>query len=180
MMRRILFLAPFTCLTLGAQLNSTPLPHEPPPYVNNDHKFLVEAALDGSTAVELATIAVQKAASDAVKQFARQVIHDYSKAGDQLKEVAKRAKIDLPTALDEKHQSQIVTLSKLSGMDFDQAYVKDRLKECQQQVNQYDREVSGGADPDIKEYAGNTLPTLKEHLEAVKALDKNQRTKPKR
>ena len=180
MIRRILFLAPFTCLTLGAQLNSTPLPHEPPPYINNDHKFLVEAALDGSTAVELATIAVQKAASDAVKQFARQVIHDYSKANDQLKEVAKSANIDLPTALDEKHQSQIVTLARLSGMEFDQAYVKDRLKECQQQVNQYDREVAGGTDPDIKEYAGNTLPTLKEQMEAVKALDKNQRTKAKR
>jgi putative membrane protein len=141
---------------------------------------LVEAALDGSTAVELATIAVQKAASDAVKQFARQVIHDYSKADDQLKEVAKSANIDLPTTLDEKHQSQIVELSRLSGMDFDEAYVKGRLKECQQQVNQYDREVAGGADPDIKEYAGNTLPILKEHLEAVKAVDKNQRTKPKR
>ena len=74
-MRRILFLAPFTCLTFGAPLTSTPLPHGPPPYINNDHKLLVEAALDGSTAVELATIAVQKAASDAVKRFARQAIH---------------------------------------------------------------------------------------------------------
>jgi putative membrane protein len=87
-------------------------------------------------AVELATIAVQKAASDAVKQFARQVIHDYSKADDQLKGVAKSANIDLPTALNEKHQSQTDTLPKLSGTDFDQAYAKDRFRFPERHLSQ--------------------------------------------
>jgi putative membrane protein len=61
---------------------------------------------------------VRKAASEGVNQSASQVIDDCSKANDRLKEVAESAKIELPTALDEKHESQIVTLSKLSGTDF--------------------------------------------------------------
>ncbi len=138
----------------------------------DDKKFVKDAALGGMTEVELGKLATQKASSDAVKQFAQKMVDDHTKANDQLNEIAGKENINVPDSLDSKHQSRINKLSKLSGPDFDKAYIRDQIKDHQSDVSDFKNEAQYGSDPNIKQFASNTLPTLQEHLSTVKDLNK--------
>jgi len=138
----------------------------------DDKAFLKEAAQGGMTEVELGKLAAQKASNADVKQFGQKMVDDHTKANDQLKEVASKENVQIPDALDSKHQSRIDKLSKLSGPAFDKAYVKDQLKDHQADVKDFSAEAQNGSDPNVKAFASSTLPTLQQHLELVKNLNK--------
>jgi putative membrane protein len=40
-------------------------------------------------------------------------------------------------------------------------------------IPNFEREASRGADPDLKQFASNTVPTLKEHLEMAQKAQKS-------
>jgi putative membrane protein len=141
----------------------------------DDKKFVQNAALGGMAEVELGKLATQKAASEAVKQFGQKMVDDHTKANDQLKEVASKENITIPDSLDSKHQSRIEKLSKLSGPDFDKAYIKDQVKDHKQDVSEFKSEANNGSDPNIKQFASNTLPILEQHLTMAKDLSKTEK-----
>ncbi|MGH9614250.1 MAG: DUF4142 domain-containing protein [Bryobacteraceae bacterium] len=141
----------------------------------DDKKFLKDAAVGGIAEVELGKLATQKASSDAVKQFGQKMVDDHSKANDALKQVASQEGVTVPDSLDSKHQSRVDKLSKLSGADFDRAYVKDQLKDHRKDVSEFKREADNGSNANIKNFAAKTLPTLEEHLSMVKDLNKSSK-----
>jgi putative membrane protein len=141
----------------------------------DEKRFVKDAFVGGLSEVELGKLAVQKASSDAVKQFAQKMIDDHSKANDELKAIAAKENITVPDSLDSKHQSKVEKLSKLSGADFDRAYIKEELKDHQQDVRDFQQEAKSGSDPDVKSFASKTLPTLEDHLNTAKELDKNKK-----
>jgi putative membrane protein len=145
----------------------------PMPPRQDDKKFAKEAAIGGLTEVELGKLAQQKASSDAVKQFAQKMVDDHSKANDELKQVASKEGLDIPSAPDKKHQSRIDKMSKLSGAEFDKAYIKDQLKDHKEDVRKFETESKNGTMPGVKDFATKTLPTLEQHLEMVKQLEKS-------
>jgi putative membrane protein len=138
----------------------------------DDKKFMKEAAAGGLVEVELGKLATQKASSDEVKQFGQKMVDDHSKANEELKQVASRQNIPVPESLDSKQQARIDKLSKLSGPEFDKAYVKDMVKDHQKDVKAFQAEVQGGTDPNVRQFASSTLPTLQQHLDQVKDLNK--------
>jgi putative membrane protein len=89
----------------------------------DDKKFAKDAALGGMAEVQLGKLATQKASRDDIKQFGQKIVDDHTKANDQLKELASKENIPIPDALDSKHQARIDKLSKLSGENFDKAFV---------------------------------------------------------
>lgn len=141
----------------------------------DDKKFLKDAAIGGMAEVELGKLAVQKASSDTVKQFAQKMVDDHTKANEELKQVASKANINVPDSLDSKHQSKIDKLSKLSGTEFDRVYIKDQLKDHQQDWKEFKNEAEYGDHAEVKEFASKILPTLQEHLSMAKDLAKQKR-----
>ena len=141
----------------------------------DDKKFVKDAAVGGMTEVELGKLATQKALSDQVKQFGQKMVDDHTKAGEQLKQLAGKENIQIASRLDSKHQSRVDKLSKLSGADFDKAYVKDQLKDHESDVRDFSAEAQNGSDPNVKAFASSTLPTLQQHLDLVKNLNKAEK-----
>lgn len=137
---------------------------------SQDQKFVMDVAMDGMMEVELGRWAAQKGTSEGVKQFGRRMVDDHTKAKTELMALASSKGITLPTALDAKHQANISKISKLTGADFDNAYVKMMLSDHKKAVSDFEKQSTKGADPDIKAFAGTTLPTLKEHLTMAQAL----------
>jgi putative membrane protein len=145
----------------------------------DDKTFAKNAALGGMTEVELGKLATQKASSDAVKQFGQKLIDDHTKANDQLKEIAGKENITIPDALDSKHQSRVDKLSKLSGPEFDKAFVKDAVKDHEHDISEFKSEAQNGSDPNVKQFASNTLPALEDHLSMAKNLSKAEKKSAK-
>jgi len=132
--------------------------------------FVTEAASGGMAEVELGKLASTKSQNADVKKFAEMMVTDHSKANDELKSLASKKNITLPTAPIAKHQSVIQKLQGMSGADFDKAYVDDMLEDHEKDVAEFEKQSQSNPDADVKAFAAKTLPTLKKHLDAIKAL----------
>jgi putative membrane protein len=141
----------------------------------DDKKFAKDAALGGMTEVELGKLAVQKSSNDEVKQFGQKLVDEHTAANNQLKDVAGKENIEIPGSIDSKRQSRIDKLSKLSGEDFDKAFLKDQLKDHEAQVRDFSAEAQGGSDPNVKAFATKMLPALQQHLELAKNINKSEK-----
>jgi putative membrane protein len=129
-----------------------------------DSTFAKKAAAGGMAEVKFGELAQQKASSPAVKQFGQRMVNDHSKANSQLKGVASKDDITLPSGLDANDQATYDKLSKLSGTAFDRAYMKDMVSDHEKDVSDFKREANTGKNSDVKNFASQTLPTLEEHL----------------
>jgi putative membrane protein len=130
----------------------------------SDRKFMEKAAQGGMAEVQLGKLATEKASADAVKQFGQRMVDDHGKANDQLKQVASEKGVTLPTHLDKKSQQEYDRLSKLSGSEFDQEYMKHMVSDHKKDVSEFKSEIKKAKDNDLKQWAQNTLPVLEEHL----------------
>jgi len=137
-----------------------------------DHHFVTDAAAGGMAEVELGKLAANKATKDEVKKFGQRMADDHGKANDELKSLATSKSITLPSTIDAKHRATIDRLSKLSGEAFDKAYVQEMLKDHEKDVAAFRTESISGKDPELKAWAGRTLPTLEEHLKLVQDLNR--------
>jgi len=135
-----------------------------------DAKFLKEAADGGMAEVELGQLASEKASSGDVKQFGQRMVEDHGKANSELKQLATQKHVDLPAEPSAKHQATKARLEKLSGDQFDKAYMTDMLKDHKQDVAAFEKESKSAKDPDVQSFAAKTLPTLREHLKQAQSL----------
>jgi putative membrane protein len=136
----------------------------------SDRKFVMEAAQGGMAEVEMGQLATEKASNPDVKKFGQRMVDDHTKANDQLKQVASQEGIQLPTSISAKDKMTKERLSKLSGADFDKAYMADMVKDHTKDVADFQKESTSGKDPAVKDFATQTLPTLQSHLQAAQQV----------
>jgi putative membrane protein len=135
-----------------------------------DKQFVKKAAEGGMDEVELGQLATQNAKSDEVKQFGQRMVDDHSKANDQLKQVAEQKGVTLPTKLSPKDQAEKDRLSKLKGEQFDRAYMQHMVMDHKKDVAEFKKESTSAKDPEVKNWAAQTLPTLESHLKQAEQV----------
>jgi len=138
------------------------------PLSQSDRTFAINAAEGGIAEVEMGKLAVVQGSSQAVRDFGRRMVDDHSKASDQLMSLAADTSINLPTALNARDKTEIDRLRGLSGSDFDKAYMRLTLKDHQADLAAFEKEAGSGQNPELRNFASTTLPTLKEHLGMAK------------
>ena len=135
-----------------------------------DLDFINTAAPGGMAEVELGKMAASKAQNAEVKAFGQKMVEDHSKAGEELKQLAAQKKVKLSPDLLPAHKQLMEKLSKLSGADFDKEYVAAMVEAHEKDVAAFENVSKTAADADVKAFATKTLPTLKMHLEMIKAM----------
>ena len=136
----------------------------------SDQQFLRRAADDNLAEVEMARLALQKATSQQVKNFAQNMVKDQGKAKDQLEKIGSSKHVDLPKGLSSKNKATKDRLAKFSGKQFDNAYMAEMLKNNKEDVATFLRERDSAKDMDIKEFADKSLPTLESHLKQAENI----------
>jgi putative membrane protein len=131
---------------------------------------MTEAAKGGMAEVQLSTLATTKAQNADVKKFAQQMIQDHTNANAELKQLAGKKNVTLPTDLDAEHKALKDKLSGLSGAEFDKEYVNAMVADHEKSVNLFKTQADGGTDAEAKAFAAKTLPKLQGHLDMVKGM----------
>jgi putative membrane protein len=130
-----------------------------------DLEFATKAAQGGLKEVKFGELAQQQAARDVVKQFGQRMVDDHGKANDQLKQIAQNKGVELPQQLSDEDQEKYAALQQKSGAEFDQAYTDEMVSDHEKDIAEFQQYVDAGKDPDLTSFAGQTLPTLKAHLQ---------------
>lgn len=133
----------------------------------SDTAFANKAVIGGMAEVALGKMAAAKGASSEVRNFGKMMVSDHTKANEELMGIAKKNNISLPTGLDAEHQAKSDSLNKLSGKDFDKAYIKAMVDDHQRTLAIMNKQASGGQDVDFKAFAVKTAPIVKHHLDEI-------------
>ena len=136
----------------------------------SDRHFMDKAAQGGMAEVELGQLAQQNGKSQEVKDFGKRMVDDHSKANDQLKQLAAQKGVSLPTTLDANDRATKDKLSKMQGAAFDKAYMRDMVTDHKKDVAEFQKASTSAKDPDLKSWAGQTLPTLQSHLQEAEKI----------
>lgn len=134
------------------------------------NNFWMTAAQGGMAEVELSKVAQTKAANAEVKSFANMMVADHAKANEELKSIAGKKSVSLPATISSANQATMEELRGLVGADFDREYVNAMVDNHEADVQLFESQSADESDPEAKAFAAKTLPTLKKHLEMIKAI----------
>ncbi|HAH24490.1 MAG TPA: DUF305 domain-containing protein [Prolixibacteraceae bacterium] len=137
---------------------------------NKDQDFIKEAANGGLMEVELGKYAQEHAMSPRVKNFGAMMVRDHMKANDELKSIAARKNINVPSTIDDKHRETMSDIQKKTGADFDKEYMKEMVDDHEKDVDKFKKHAENGVDPDLKAFASKTLPMLLMHQDSAKNI----------
>lgn len=143
---------------------------------DKNQKFMTEAAEGGIAEVELGKMASTKAVSGEVKSFAKQMVTDHSKANDELKAIAAQQNVKLPPDANPVQKATADRLSKMTGNEFDNEYVKAQVADHEKTVALFQEEADNGTNAELKAFAQKTLPTLKMHLEMIRKINEKMKS----
>jgi putative membrane protein len=135
---------------------------------NQDKLFVRQAALGNRAEIELGKQAASKSGSQSVKDYATRMQTEHSSSRDQLLKAGKPAKVDIPRDLDPEHLRVRDELSKLSGAEYDKAYLTAQIRDHQKTANLLLWHLSYGQNAELIRYSAETLPNVLDHLEHAK------------
>lgn len=133
-----------------------------------DKDFVTEAAAGSLAEVELGYLAKEKAVSEDVRKFGQHMVEDHGKTSAELKELAGRKGVAVPTELTMKHKALKEKLSQLKGAEFDKQYMREMVKDHEKDIAAFQKEAQKGKDGDLATWAKQTLPTLEMHLKMAR------------
>lgn len=134
--------------------------------------FIMNAARDGIFHVEAGKLAVQRASSEGVKKFGQHAIEHHTQINDELAQLASKKGVILPKKMSKREQEALDKVAKLSGPDFDKAYLEMEIKDHSKDLSAFQKEAKDGKDPDVKAWAAKTVAAIEEHLKMARDLSK--------
>jgi putative membrane protein len=133
--------------------------------------FIKKAADGGMTEVKLGQVAQQNGGSDDVKDFGKRMVDDHSKINDNLKDVAGKMNVTVPSKVSATHHAVIERLSNLHGAAFDKAYVKEMVKDHKKDIAEFEQAKNEVKNDDLKSFISNSTETMKDHLQRIEKFD---------
>jgi putative membrane protein len=128
--------------------------------------FVNKVAISDMFEIQSSQLALTKQADADTKPFAEKMVQDHQKTSSELNALVDGGKVKatLPTALDASHQKMLDDLKSKNGKDFDGSYDQVQVKAHQDAVALFEAYAKSGDNADLKAWAAQTLPHLKEHL----------------
>jgi putative membrane protein len=140
-----------------------------PDYSVADSQFVQETLRCNETQVEMSQVALQKASSLDVKDFARRMIQIHTQLNQQLSGLAKHMQV-VPTEKPSKEQKkEIAALGPLAGADFDAAYLQAMAKEQGQSLKQFKIQETG-KNANLQKVAKLDEPVLSQHYQTLQKI----------
>jgi putative membrane protein len=134
-----------------------------------EKRFIIDAERDDIKERSLARVVVEKSTNDDVKDYAKMLVNDHTKALRDLVDLMTKAGMNQPGGLPEvKHEAQD-QLNKLSGPAFDREYINLMVQDHKKAIAKFQQEETTAQDESVRNYVKQVLPVLQKHLN--KALE---------
>lgn len=135
-----------------------------------DTDFVRKASGGNLTEIALGKLAANQASSDDVKKYAARMVADHTQANEKLGKLAGSKGIQIATAPDVAQQQDIDRVKDLDGAAFDRAYSDLMVRSHKLTTGLCDLEASKGEDVEIRAFARDMLPVLREHEKLADSL----------
>jgi putative membrane protein len=134
----------------------------------DDNEFMMTAAHSDQNEIQQSKMALTKGVTGMAKEMADKMIADHTKSTNDLKAIAAKKGVTLPTDMDAEHKAMAPAMEKLSGKDFEAKYLAQLQTDHQKTANTMAAHEKMTQDADLKAFIGKTLPVVEQHLGMAK------------
>lgn len=132
--------------------------------------FTDDASAKGVAEVEAAKIALEESQAQDIRDFANRMIEDHTQANQKLRELAQEKNLEISDEAMLMDKAKAMILELREGEDFNEAYANNQVVAHEQTIELFRDYLQNGENPDLRQYAENTLPKLEEHLTMAREL----------
>lgn len=133
--------------------------------------YVVQAAQSDMYEIRSSQMALSKASSQQVKDFAKMMVSDHTMTSQKLKDALSSAnQPPPPMALDDRRKGMLDQLSHASGADFDRMYIQQQLMAHQEALTLHQSYAANGDERSLKVVANATVPIIQHHLSMLQAM----------
>ena len=135
--------------------------------------FISTAAASDAFEIESAKVALDKAKSKDVRDFAQMMIADHTKTTEGLKAAAKKANLTVsPPQLSADQQQMIDALKAATSDQFDATYLQQQMPAHQQALALMQNYAEAGDTPALQDAAKTVVPIVQKHIAKLDELTK--------
>jgi putative membrane protein len=136
-----------------------------------DFNFVGQANLGAPFQVDSGRLAEKKGTSAAIRSYAHLMVTTHIPVVDALNVILKKKTITPSnTLLHGAYEAMIFTLKADHRSAFDRNYVNGQVEYQKGNAALFEQEIQNGSDPDLKEFARQTLPKIVDHLHRAETL----------
>ncbi|WP_139924923.1 DUF4142 domain-containing protein [Hymenobacter sp. DG01] len=135
---------------------------------STDPEFMMSAAHSDQNEIQLSKMALEKGVTGMAKDHANKMITDHTKSTADLKPIAQKKGVTLPTDMDAEHKAIAAQMKELSGKEFEQKYMEQMTMDHQKTVNTMVAHQKMTQDADLQGFITKTLPVVQSHLTMFK------------
>jgi putative membrane protein len=148
------------------------VPMEAPTTLNAvDFNFVGQANLGAPFQVDSGRLAETKSESAALRNYARLMVTSHIPVVDALNAILQRKNVTPSnTLLRGAYNAMIFTLKADHGAAFDRNYLNGQVEYQKGNAALFQQEIQNGSDPDLKQFARQTLPKIEDHLQRALKL----------
>jgi putative membrane protein len=135
-----------------------------------DVEFLVEALNTGLAEVQMGELAQQRGGTPALREYGQKLQADHATSVQELKRMLATLNVVIPSAPTVEAESRHAALARLSGAQFDAAFVRLMIASHEEAIEKYGAQTHANPNEELSLFAAKALPVLREHLQIAQSL----------
>lgn len=141
------------------------------PAFANTTEFMTKAIKGDNSESRLGALAVRLGHSPQVRRFGAMLVRDHDKARHEAVPVARRHDVSVPTAMADEARAEYAKLRIMRGSAFDREFGRYMVEDHRKDIADFEKETASRDPSDVRALARQTLPALRRHLAAARAID---------
>lgn len=135
-------------------------------------QFLTDAIQSDNAEIKAGQAAQSMGSTQAVKDFGKMLVDDHTKSKEQASKLATGMNVPVPDGVPAGAEQELSMASSMSGAGFDKDFLSMMVKDHQKAIDKFQAEADSSDPAQVKDFAKQTLPTLKKHLQTAQSLQK--------
>jgi putative membrane protein len=133
-------------------------------------EFLVAALRTSLAEARLGELATQQSYDARVRDYGARLRSDHTAHATEIEGLLEPLGVTIPTEPSAEALTQQATLERLTGKEFDAAFVQLMIWSHTEAIEKYGAQTHANPDRALHDFAAASLPMLREHLAAAEAL----------
>jgi putative membrane protein len=138
--------------------------------VKADIKFIREETADNKLETDLAQLAETRAQNSDVRRYAQRMITDHNRLQNEWLNMAASSGLSINPSYGKKHRRKLEDLQKVSGQDFDRAYMTLMIQNHKDYITAFRTDGRNAHSTQVRNLVSNDLPVLEQHLSMAQQI----------
>lgn len=137
----------------------------------DSRQFISQAENRLSLNIHLSKAAINQSSNEAIKNLGKTISDQQTELHNKLKEIADAKNVQLATNLTPAMQEALEVITAQKDKQFSISYLDRIIKDSEETIKWLENTGPGISDKQLQQFAATSIPIIKQHLEAAKAIN---------